>query len=199
MRRIRRWGAFGFVCGVVGLAGWDASAAPAARGGGFAARASFGAHGPGARGFRPVRQAGIGRHGSGGFSANRHGGFHGGRWRARGFGGRDQVFAGGFWPGFGDGDAYGPATPVVIVRPLREFGHPTVLDLPAVPGIREAPAPEPAGLTIDRDEWRGPQRTGAKILARGRDGRFAIVEGSGEATGGATDPRIIHIPAPQRR
>ncbi len=199
MRRIRRWGAFGFVCGVVGFSGWDASAAPAGRGAGFAARGSFGAPTPVARGFRPLRQAAFGRHASGGITANGSGAYHGSGWRTGGFGGRDQVFAGGFWPGFGDGDPYGFAVPVVIVRPRRDLGDPTVLDLPAVPGIREAPAPEPAGLTIDRDEWRGPRRTGAKILSRGRDGHFSIVEGSGEASRGATDPRIIHIPARQRR
>jgi hypothetical protein len=144
-----------------------------------------------------VRQAAFGRHLSGRFSTNGYGGYHGSRWRAGGLRGREQVFGGGFWPGLGDG--YGPVAPVVVVKPPRYLADPTVLDLPAVPGIREATAPEPAGPTIDRDEWRGPFKPNAKILSRGGDGHFAIVDGSGEARGGATDPRIIQIRAPRER
>ncbi|CAA9304395.1 MAG: hypothetical protein AVDCRST_MAG90-8 [uncultured Microvirga sp.] len=54
-------------------------------------------------------------------------------------------------------------------------------------------------MTIDRDELRGPLKPSAKILSRGRDGQFSIVEGSGEARSGAADPRIIHIRAPRSR
>lgn len=202
MRRIRRWVAFGFVCGGVGLAGWDASAASASGGGGgFGTRGSLGASGVGSRGFRSLGYAVGDRRKSRGFGsgANGYGARQGSRWRAGRFG--DAVsYGGGYWPGYGIDDGHGPsAQPIVIVAPPRFNAYPTVLDLPVVPGIRAAPSAEPVTYTIDRDELRRPQRTGAKILSRGRDGHFAIVEGSGEAGGGASDPRIIHIRAPQGR
>jgi len=119
---------------------------------------------------------------------------HGYGHRRGGFG-RVAVFYGEFWPGNGDG----PATSVEILEAPGYLADPTVLDLPAVPGIRPAPRPEPASLTIDRDHWRGPRRVGAKILSRRPDGEFEPVEGSGEATGGASGPKIIHLPVPVGR
>jgi hypothetical protein len=114
------------------------------------------------------------------------------------------VSGGFFWPPVSDpylyGDTgYGAPAPGVILDPQGDPDDPTVLDLPARPGIRAARTPEPAVFITDPDAWRGPHRPSAKILSRGRDGHFTVVEGSGEATRGASDPKIIQIGAPERR
>lgn len=202
MRRIRRWGAFGLFCTIGGLAGWDASASPAARGGGgFAAARPVGAASRSA-GFLPVRHA-FDRGASGRFGGVDYEAAQGRSRRGDGF--RPRTFvSGGYWPPFGDpyvhGDGdYGAPPPVVVLDQQGDPDDPTVLDLPARPGIRAAPAPEPAVFTADRDAWRAPRRPSAKILSRGRDGHFAVVEGSGEAMRGASDAKIIQIGAPERR
>lgn len=213
MRRVGRWAAFGFVCGIGGLAGWDASAAPGTRG-----RGDFG--GRGAVGQGSFDAGGFGRaggvlapRGSGGrfrsvSGQRRFGGgfgrFDGGRLK-RGGPRHNGILGAGFWPGELYG--YGGAQPGVVIEPnigQGGYGHPTVLDLPVVPGIRRAPPAEPVVYVINPERERptnlrkGFERPGAKILSRQADGGYAAVA-DGDPEPRSAGPRVIHIRVPQGR
>jgi hypothetical protein len=208
MRRRIRFVASGLICGVLGLAAVDASAAPRGQGG-PAVRGHFGTPAFGVRGIRPRGHFSLNRYGAhrfGRFHGSRihHGRFHHGRYAWRGHHGR-YAWGGWYvapWPGYVDAVGYS-SSPSVIVEPGAPR-DPTVLDWPAVPGIRSAPSAAPMIYVINSDADRRRNlrkrvdRLGPKILSRQADGGFAESSDAFDAPAGSTGPRIIQVRVPRR-
>jgi hypothetical protein len=157
---------------------------------------------PRSHGFKaPVRAHVAGRHfgSKHGFRHQRQFGFHQRGFHQPGFGRFGAV--GGFWPGYLD-DGYGAQQPVYVQQNVATSvaAYPTVLDLPAVAGIRSEPAAQPVIYVIKGQGRRaepplvrkGEHRPGAKVIAVGKEQPATTGSAAPAATGGA---RIVEVTA----